>query len=87
MSHLSREENLELLQLAEMAVPLGLYEHYKGERYRVIGHCLLEASDLAGVQYHPENDPDITWVRPLMSFVERIGTDRPQVKRYIRISE
>lgn len=87
MTHLSREENLELLQLAEMAVPLGLYEDYKGDHYRVIGHCLLESADVAGVQYHPEDDPEITWVRPLMSFVERMGTNRPRPKRFTKISE
>lgn len=88
MTHLSRDENIELLQLAEMTVPPGLYKHYKeGDLYRVIGHCLLETTELAGVQYHAEDDPEIVWVRPLMSFVERVGTDRPRPKRFTKVSE
>lgn len=87
MAHFNREENLEILLLAEKAVPRGLYEHYKGEHYRVIGHCLLEAVNIAGVLYHSENDPQITWVRPLDSFVEHVESGSNSVKRFTRISE
>lgn len=87
MVHPNREELGELIALAEGAVPRGLYEDYKGDRYRVIGHYILETSDLAGVQYHPENDSEITWVRPVLSWAEHAVVDGHRVKRFTKISE
>jgi hypothetical protein len=87
MSHIDREELQELLALAKEAAPEGLYQNYKGDQYRVIGHYILESTDTAGILYQPKDDPAITWGKPLLSFFERVEVDGHRVRRFTQISE
>ena len=67
----------------------GLYEHYKGKRYRV--HGLARHSEtLEQVVYYEclyENDLGVMWVRPLDLFIESVTIDGVTVPRFKEVSE
>ncbi len=66
-------------------VKLGIYEHYKGGRYKVIGTGFLEATEEPVVIYEPlyDNNNSELWVRPVTSFEETVivdGVEKPRFK-------
>lgn len=67
----------------------GLYEHYKGKRYRVHGivrHSeTLEELVLYETLY--ENDLGKVWVRPKTMFLETVTINGQEVPRFRFISE
>ena len=67
----------------------GLYEHYKGKRYRVHGvvrHSeTLELMALYDCLY--DNDFGKTWVRPLELFLSTIFIDGVERERFTLVSE
>ena len=68
-------------------VEVGIYEHYKGFRYRVIGIGLYEATEEPVVIYEAlyENDKSKLWVRPVDSFEETVEVNGEVVPRFKRI--
>ncbi len=67
-----------------MVIP-GTYEHYKGNRYEVLGIGLIESTEEPVVIYKPLYDDPMTdfWVRPVSEFeefVEREGQSVPRFK-------
>lgn len=74
------------LQLSEKAKSLqpGIYEHYKGKRYEVLGVALHSETLEELVVYRALYGERLTWVRPLEMFLEEIeidGVKKPRFKK------
>lgn len=64
----------------------GLYEHYKGNRYRVVGvaHHSETMEELVVYEALYETDMRL-WVRPLAMFFEEVVVDGEKVPRFKRL--
>jgi len=64
----------------------GLYEHYKGRRYEVIGLAhhseTLEPLVVYKALYETKFGKDSLWVRPLSMFSETLMIDGKKVQRF-----
>ncbi len=65
----------------------GIYEHYKGGRYEVIGVGIFETTEEPVVIYKAlyENEMSDLWVRPVPSFEETVTVDNVEVPRFSRV--
>jgi hypothetical protein len=67
-------------------VKLGLYEHYKGKRYEVIGIAhhseTLEELVVYKALYETEFGADSLWVRPRAMFEETVEYNGTAVPRF-----
>ncbi len=66
---------------------LGIYRHYKGREYEVIGTAhhseTLEPLVVYRACYESEEfGPDALWVRPLAMFTETVTVDGTEVPRF-----
>lgn len=72
----------------ERNIEVGVYEHYKGNRYEVIGVARNSETNEDYVVYKPlyehENQPDI-WVRPYNMFIENVVVNGLEKPRFYRI--
>ncbi len=70
-----------------MAPELGIYKHYKGQLYEVIGCAhhseTLEELVVYKATYQPEGSN--LWVRPLAMFSETVEVDGKEVKRFTKV--
>lgn len=70
-------------------VELGVYEHYKGNRYKVLGVGRHTESGDYFVVYTPlrlnKEQPSI-WVRPYDMFIETVEIEGSTVPRFTKIS-
>lgn len=67
----------------------GLYQHYKGNKYLVLGvakHSETKEDLVVYVALH-DNDMANLWVRPLKMFTENILIDGKNVPRFKKIDE
>ena len=60
----------------------GLYRHYKGGEYRVIGTARHSETDELLVVYRCLYDNDSLWVRPLAMFMETVIVAGQEVPRF-----
>jgi len=69
-----------------MNVPLGIYEHYKGNRYEVLGEAIHTETQEPMVIYkalYKGNFPEGTlWARPLAIFKENVTVNGKSVPRF-----
>ena len=69
-----------------MSIKSGIYKHYKGKRYEVIGTALhsetLEEMVIYKAQYEGDYPEGQTWVRPLRMFTEQVEVDGTLVPRF-----
>ena len=72
-----------------MNLKIGIYEHYKGKQYRVIGIAKHSATleDLVVYESLYENKVSKLWVRPLSMFVEEVEVDGRKIPRFKYIAE
>lgn len=75
-----------------MKLKPGIYEHYKGNRYRVIGVARHSETLEELVVYEALNDSEefgdnAIWTRPLAMFIESVEVDGRQVPRFRFISK
>lgn len=63
----------------------GIYEHFKGQRYRVIGLCRHSETEEPMVAYQCLYGDHSLWVRPLDNFLETVDVDGEQVARFERV--
>ncbi|WP_421863873.1 DUF1653 domain-containing protein [Motiliproteus sp.] len=63
----------------------GLYRHYKGNEYRVIGTAVHSETEELLVVYQPQYGDRKLWVRPLEMFVETVRVDGAEVLRFALI--
>ena len=63
--------------------------HYKGGRYTVMGHCLIEATLQPGVLYKPQqgDSQDVLWMRPLAEFHDLVSTPEGTVPRFVQMAD
>jgi hypothetical protein len=54
---------------------LGIYEHYKGKRYEVLGVAIHSETLEEMVIYQAQYGEKIIWVRPLAMFLENVEVD------------
>lgn len=65
-----------------MILRLGAYEHYKGNRYRVIGTARHSETLEELVVYQALYGKKELWVRPLKMFLENVEVDGEKVPRF-----
>ena len=69
-----------------MSVTPGLYQHYKGGRYEVIGEATHTETEEALVLYRALYGERGLWVRPLEMFCETVDVEGEQVPRFALLS-
>lgn len=74
-----------------LEVPLieaGVYEHYKGKRYEVIGVGLDSETMKPVVVYIPLSEIGVPfWVRPYEMFLEFVEVDGKKVRRFSKVND
>jgi hypothetical protein len=68
----------------------GLYQHYKGGKYQVLGvGCNTEAHEYYVVYSPAERTPGIPnmWLRPYAMFVETVEIDGKTIPRFQKITD
>lgn len=60
----------------------GVYRHFKGTLYRVVGTAKHSETLEEMVIYHPVDDDGALWVRPLSMFFEDVERDGKTMKRF-----
>lgn len=68
---------------------IGLYRHYKGGLYKVLGTCLHSETKEELVLYEPLNGDGITnyWVRPIEMFLEEVDVLGQRISRFTYIGD
>ncbi|WP_096084429.1 DUF1653 domain-containing protein [Agaribacterium haliotis] len=61
---------------------LGIYEHYKGQRYQLLGFCRHSESEEELALYRCLYGNFDLWVRPLTMFTEYIERDGQCLARF-----
>ena len=68
-----------------MMVKLGLYRHFKGTVYEVIGVATHSETQEQLVIYRPVSDRNKLWARPLEMFTSKVAKNKyPNVKQEYR---
>ena len=70
------------------ALQNGIYQHYKGNRYEVIGLAKHTETQELLVVYRPLSDrpmPEL-WVRPYGMFMETVMVDGKEIPRFRRMA-
>jgi hypothetical protein len=70
-----------------MKVVPGIYRHYKGNDYQVIGLAKHSEDESDLVVYRPLYGEGALWVRPLAMFVERVEIDGQSMPRFAYTGE
>lgn len=72
-----------------MSLETGLYRHYKGKLYEVIGTARHSETLEELVVYRATYQPDglNLWVRPLKMFTEIVMAEGTEVKRFEKIKD
>jgi len=73
--------------MADNLIPLGIYRHYKGNEYEVIGFSKHSETLEDMVIYKALYGDGGTWVRPLSMWDNQIEIDGKTVKRFEFVSE
>jgi hypothetical protein len=80
--HLSEDE----LQVPD--IELGLYEHYKGKRYEVVGVGLNTEDHTPLVIYKPLYETKVEyWIRPYDMFLETVEIEGKVIPRFKKIKK
>lgn len=86
MSKESQTQLLDRLTQANKQVTVGAhYMHYKQLSYKVLAVALREEDNEPCVVYQSEYGDNVTWIRPVSSWVEEIEVDGKKVKRFTKI--
>ncbi|RDX34067.1 DUF1653 domain-containing protein [Idiomarina sp. HD9-110m-PIT-SAG04] len=65
-----------------MTIKPGIYEHYKGGRYRVIDTVRHSETEECMVLYKALYGEQKLWVRPFDMFVETVNVNGTQIPRF-----
>jgi len=68
-------------------IPLGLFRHFKGNLYEVVGFAVHSETLEDMVIYKPLYGEGHAWVRPLSMWEELVEVDGAKVKRFSRAYE
>jgi hypothetical protein len=67
-------------------LPLGLYRHYKGNFYNLIGHCKHSETLKELIVYQALYGDYGLWVRPLKLFLEKVEFKGQTLSRFTFIN-
>ncbi len=70
-----------------MPLKIGIYEHYKKKRYKVIGVAKHSETEEQHVVYQALYGEYGLWVRPLAMFCEMVTLHNQQVPRFTFVAE
>lgn len=65
-------------------IPLGIYRHYKGNRYEVLYVGLHSETLEELVVYRRVDAPEAIWIRPRAMFLETVQTENGEVLRFTK---
>ena len=65
-----------------MALQPGIYRHFKGNKYEVIGVARHSETEEELVVYRPLYGDGGLWVRPLAMFTETVERDGESLRRF-----
>ena len=65
-----------------MSIPTGIYRHYKGSNYEVIGVATHSEDETQLVVYRPLYGKADLWVRPLTMFTEKVTLEGRCIPRF-----
>lgn len=65
-----------------MSLKLGIYQHFKGNEYQVLGVAKHSETEKELVVYKPLYNDSGLWVRPLSMFTEVIERDGKRLQRF-----
>ena len=71
----------------ENKLEVGIYEHYKGNRYEVIGIAKHSETLEEMVVYKALYGEGLVWVRPLKMFTEEVEVNGEMIQRYKLVKE
>lgn len=71
----------------ESTLPTGLYRHYKGKLYTVLGTARHSETEEWLVVYRQEYGEKGLWVRPLEMFIESVVIEGRAVPRFEFVGE
>ncbi len=60
----------------------GIYQHFKGNYYQVLYIARHSETEEYMVVYHPKENIEDVWIRPLSMFDETIERDGKKLKRF-----
>lgn len=66
---------------------IGTYQHFKGNLYQVLTIARHSETEEYMVVYHPDNNKNDVWIRPLAMFDETIERDNKTLKRFTYIKD
>jgi len=66
----------------KMSLPRGIYQHYKGNLYQVMGVARHSETEEKMVVYQTLYDAYDLWVRPLAMFTESVDVDGSNIPRF-----
>lgn len=69
-----------------MHVLPGLYSHWKGGTYEVLGECLDKETGEINIVYRSTENPRL-WTRNLSNFLETVTREGKEIPRFIRIGD
>lgn len=69
------------------AIEPGLYQHYKGGRYRALGVARHSESLAPMVLYQVVDGDGTLWVRPWAMFTEQVEINGVMVPRFARVAD
>jgi len=75
--------------MAATVLRRGVYEHYKGKKYRVLGTAKHSETQEELVVYVPlhKNETSMFWVRPLSMFQEEVEVDGVRKPRFAYVGK
>jgi hypothetical protein len=88
VGHKPQEELIASLKQAKSKIKLNsVYFHYKNpdKHYKVIGFVIIEATDEVGVLYQAQYGEDLTFVRPVSAWLEKIEQNGRLIPRFSKI--
>jgi hypothetical protein len=70
-----------------MPLQPGIYRHYKGQNYLVIGEAQHSEDESRYVVYKPLYGEQGLWIRPLSMFVEHVEVNGVRLPRFAFVQE
>lgn len=86
-SDIEKVEFLPTLEEAEAAIPPGIYRHFKGNEYEVMGIARHSETGETMVVYKALYGEGGIWVRPASMWNETVERDGQKFKRFSRLDE
>lgn len=68
-------------------IPVGIYRHYKGNHYEVLGTAKHSETEEVFVIYRTLYGEGSSWVRPLQMFIEKVTINGDSLARFEFIGE